>query len=97
MTEPIPDKQTLIPQYTIRQLLIVTAGFAVVSLVGAQAVRGAMWAVAASVGVMAVAATLAVHAAFFGMVWLAYRFGERRRQRKARTTSPAQATTEPGS
>ena len=97
MTEPIPVKQTLIPQYTIRQLLILTAGCAVVSLVGAQAVRGALWAMAMSIGVLAVAATLMVHAAFFGVVWLAYRLYERRERRMARTRSPAQATAEPGS
>ena len=87
MTEPIPAKQTLIPQYTIRQLLVVTAGCSVVFLVGAQAFQGALWAMALSVGVLAVAATLLVHAAFFGIVWLAYRLNERR-HRTDRSESP---------
>jgi len=97
MAEPIPAKQTLIPQFTIRQLFIVTAGCSIVFLVGAQAYRGALWAVAASVGVLAIPAILMVHAAMFAVVWFAYQIYERRQRRASRTTDPAQPTTQPRS
>lgn len=59
----------LIPQFSIRTLMLLTAAAAVVSLVFAMAVRGQDWAIAASAGVLALAGTFLVFACTFLVVW----------------------------
>jgi hypothetical protein len=59
----------LAPRFTIRTLLIVLTLGAVVFLVAGMAVRGHLWAWGATIGVLSLAVTLIVHAAWFGLVW----------------------------
>lgn len=60
----------LIPQYTLRRLLAITTGVAVVFSIFAMALRGHVWAVAASAAIGAIVVLLLVQAALFGVVWL---------------------------
>jgi hypothetical protein len=62
-------KQPLIPQFTIRWLLMLTAACAVVFSVFGLAVRGSGWAAGVSIAVVSVAVVLAVHASMFALVW----------------------------
>ena len=59
----------LIPQYTIRRLLVITAACALVFSVFGLAARGHLWAIAVSVAIAAGAAACLVYAAVFGVVW----------------------------
>jgi hypothetical protein len=72
------EPQPLIPQYTIRWLMAVTAGCAVVFSVMGLAVRGSSWAMAVSIGVGALALMMAVYAMLFGLVWAFSLVGNRR-------------------
>ena len=59
----------LLPQYTIRRLLAITAACAGVFSVFGLAARGHPWAIAVSVAVLAGAAAFLVFATVFGVVW----------------------------
>ena len=61
----------LIPQYSIRRLMGITAVCAVICLIFGLGARGSLWATGASLGLFALAVVMMVHAAFFGLVWLA--------------------------
>ncbi|HUY31985.1 MAG TPA: hypothetical protein VMV69_04330 [Pirellulales bacterium] len=60
----------LIPQFSLRWVLAVTAACAVFSLILASALRGSPWAIALSVGVASLVVMLAFHGAVFFGVWL---------------------------
>jgi hypothetical protein len=60
----------ILPKFTIRRLLGITAVFAVISLVIAFAVRGQAWAIAVSVVVAALLAGLFVYFGFYLIVWV---------------------------
>jgi hypothetical protein len=60
----------LIPQFSLRSILAVTAVCGIVSLVGAAALHGAPWAGAVIISIAALAAILAVHGLMFFVVWL---------------------------
>ncbi len=60
----------LIPQYTIRRLLGLTACFAMICSIVALGVRGNAWAACVSVGMLAGAMLVAAYAALFGVVWV---------------------------
>jgi hypothetical protein len=60
----------LIPQFSLRWLLAFTAVCAVVFSIAGLAIRGHGWAIGVSVAVGALAVTMLVHAAVFGLVWL---------------------------
>ncbi len=60
----------LIPQFTMRRMLIAVTGLSVVFVVLAQAVAGQLWAIGVIVGLVALAAILLVHGITFFMVWL---------------------------
>jgi hypothetical protein len=60
----------LIPQFSLRWILAVTAVCGFVSLIGAAAVRGAPWAAAVVVAIGAVGLILMVHALMFFVIWL---------------------------
>lgn len=51
----------LLPQFTIRNLLYLTAICAVLSLIGRQAYFGAPWAIGATMGVAFIAGTFLLH------------------------------------
>ena len=60
----------LIPQFTIRWLMIVTAACAVVFSVLGLAYQGYPWAIGVSVAVATGAVMMLVYAAVFGLIWL---------------------------
>ena len=60
----------LVPQYTIRTLLILTTVCAVAFSVFALALRGYGLAIGISAALVAVIVLLLVHAGIFGMIWL---------------------------
>jgi hypothetical protein len=60
----------LLPQFSLRSILVATAVCGIVSLVGAAALRGAPWAAAVIIAIAAVGAILVVHGLMFFVVWL---------------------------
>ena len=60
----------LMPKFSLRWLLLLTAVCAGLSLIIAAAVKGHAWALAISFGFAAAWLTLAVHWIFFGLSWL---------------------------
>jgi hypothetical protein len=60
----------LIPQFSLRWVLGVTAACGVLSLVAAMALRGSAWAMALTIAAASLAATLLLHGAMFFVVWL---------------------------
>jgi hypothetical protein len=57
----------LLPRFSIRTLLAILTGVAVLSLFAGQAVGGRAWALGLTVAVLSVPAALLVHGAFFMM------------------------------
>lgn len=55
----------LLPRFSIRTLLLVITGVAVVSLFAGQALGGRVWAVGLTAAVVSIPAALVVHALFF--------------------------------
>lgn len=60
----------LVPQYSIRWLLALTAACGVVSSIFGLAVRGSHWAQAVSIAIIALVVVLLIHAFFFTLVWV---------------------------
>ncbi|MBN2473307.1 MAG: hypothetical protein JXB62_01765 [Pirellulales bacterium] len=60
----------LIPQFSIRWMLTVTAGCAVVFSVFGLAIRGSQWAAGVSLAVVSLAVLMLVQAGMFGVVWM---------------------------
>lgn len=60
----------LIPQFSLRWLLGVTAICSVVFSIVALAIRGQGWAIGVSVAVCSLVVVMAVYGALFGIVWL---------------------------
>ena len=60
----------LIPQYSLRLLLLVTAGCAVVFSIFGFAVRGNTAAVGVSLAIVGLVVVVLAHGAGFGLVWL---------------------------
>ena len=60
----------LIPQYTIRLLLAITAGCAVAFSLFGMAVQGKPWAIGVSIGIGVVAIAFLAQAGAFAAVWL---------------------------
>jgi hypothetical protein len=70
MMPEVPAPQKPIPQYTIRGMLGVTTGCAVLFSIVALAMRGYHWALGISVAVGVLALFLIVCAALFVLVWI---------------------------
>ncbi len=60
----------LLPQYSIRMMLVITAAVSGVFSVVGLAWRGQGWAIGISLGVGAVAVALVTYAAFFFILWV---------------------------
>jgi hypothetical protein len=60
----------LIPQFSIRWLLGVTAVCAVIFSIFASALQGAGWALGISAAVLALVTAMLVYAAMFALLWL---------------------------
>lgn len=61
----------LIPQFTLRWLLAITAACAVAFSVVALALRGYTWAGGVSIGLLALVVLATVYAGMFSLVWAA--------------------------
>ena len=63
------SKHMLAPQFSLRSILaaMVVCGF--VSLIGAAALRGAPWATAVMIGVVALFLILVIHSLMFFVMW----------------------------
>ncbi len=60
----------LIPQYTIRWLLTLTAACAVAFSIFGLAVQGSPWAQGVSIGIVSLVVVLLIHAFLFTLVWV---------------------------
>ncbi len=60
----------LIPQFTIRWLLALTAVCALLSLIVARAIAGSGWAVGISAALVALVGIVLVHLLFYAGIWL---------------------------
>lgn len=64
------DRLALIPQFTLRRLLLLMGVSSIFFLVLGNAVAGRPWAIAISLGVASLVAAFAVYAATFFLVWI---------------------------
>ncbi|MHB8899912.1 MAG: hypothetical protein ACYC6Y_14290 [Thermoguttaceae bacterium] len=60
----------LLPQYSIRLMLGITAALAAVFSVVGLAVRGQEWAIGVSMGMAGLAVAMVTYAVFFGILWV---------------------------
>ena len=60
----------LIPQFTLRRLMIVTAAIAVLSLIVTWGSHGTAWAIGVSAMLVLLGVTVAIHVLLFAVVWL---------------------------
>jgi hypothetical protein len=65
----------LLPRFSIRALLIIITASSVAFLVIGMGLRGRHWAWGASLGIISVAVTALVHAAWFSVIWFFGRLG----------------------
>jgi hypothetical protein len=65
----------IIPRYSLRWLLALTAVCGVLSLILSYAFQGSEWAIGASVGLASLLMVAAIHAAAFSVAWLLTQFG----------------------
>jgi len=61
----------LIPQFSIRMLIVVTAIVAVLAMIASWGGQGIAWAIGATAAIGMVLLAMLVQAAMFGLVWLA--------------------------
>src|SRR5688572_24881746 len=91
----------ILPQYSLRKLLAITVGAALICLVLSWGVQGYRWAFGISIGALSILAALLVQGAMFWFVWLFATIAERRNSaRAARATQSGRAgvgTVEPQS
>jgi hypothetical protein len=59
----------LLPRFSIRALLMIITASAVAFLIIGMGLRGQHWAWGASLGIISVAVTALVHAAWFSVIW----------------------------
>jgi hypothetical protein len=70
----------ILPRYSLRAILVVTALCGVVSLVVSQGFRGKPWAAGMTIALLAAAVTLALGGLSFALIWAVARvFGGRAR------------------
>jgi hypothetical protein len=73
----------LLPRFTIRALLVMLTVCAFVFVIAGMAVRGQHWAWGITIGILSLAFTLLVHAAWFGAVWTLAHFQLRKQEKPA--------------
>ena len=74
----------LLPRFTIRALLVALTFFAFVFVIAGMAVRGQHWAWGITIGIVSLAFTFLVHAAWFGLVWTLAQMQLRKPEKPAR-------------
>jgi hypothetical protein len=75
----------LFPRFTMRTILAVMTGCAVLFVVMGLGARGQTWAWGLVIGVVSLGITALVHAAWFGVVWYFSRLEDRRAAVKERS------------
>jgi len=60
----------LIPQFSVRSLLLITSLVACACLVASLAVRGHHWALGVTIGIVTAVLAIAIQAVVFFLVWL---------------------------
>ena len=60
----------VLPQFSIKTLIGITAGVAVMALIASWGGQGTAWAIGATIAVIMVVFTLLIHASLFGLMWL---------------------------
>jgi hypothetical protein len=73
----------LLPRFTIRALLVMLTICAFVFVIAGMAVRGQHWAWGVTIGILSVAFTLLIHAAWFGAVWMLAQMQSRKQEEPA--------------
>lgn len=76
----------LIPQFSLKSVLLIMAVLAVVSLIATQSLQGSYWALGVSMVMASLVASLAVYAALFFIVWLASTWFAKRVSKQERQT-----------
>jgi hypothetical protein len=84
----IPEPQKPIPQFTIRWMLGLMTGWAVVFSIVALAMRGHYWALGISVALGTLVLFMIIGAALFSVIWLFSSFGSWQKTPKASGNSP---------
>jgi hypothetical protein len=74
----------LLPRFTIRALLVMLTICAFVFVFAGMAIRGQHWAWGITIGILSLAFTLLVHAAWFGAVWMLAKMQSREQEQPAR-------------
>jgi hypothetical protein len=69
-TKADPAKQSVVPRFTIRTLLVMLTVCAVIFVMIGTATRGQYWAWGVSIGILSVIIVALTHAAWFGIAWL---------------------------
>lgn len=73
----------LLPRFTIRALLVMLTICAFVFVIAGMAVRGQHWAWGITIGILSLAFTLLVHAAWFSAVWVLAQMQSRKQEKPA--------------
>lgn len=81
----------LIPQFTLRRLIVVTAAIAVLSLIVTWGGHGTAWAIGFTAMLVLLGATAAVHMLLFAMVWLVSLAGRQPAPRPVGVSPPSPA------
>ena len=84
----IPAPQKPIPQFTIRWMLGLMTGWAVLFSIVALAMRGHYWALGISVGMGALVLFMLIGALLFALIWIFSGFGSSRNSKPSDGQSP---------
>ena len=74
----------LMPRFTIRAMIVMLTICAFVFVIAGLAVRGQHWAWGITIGIVSLAFTFLVHAAWFGLVWTLAQMQLRKQEEPAR-------------
>jgi hypothetical protein len=74
----------ILPRFTIRALLVMLTICAFVFVIAGMAVRGQHWAWGITIGILSLAFTLLVHAAWFCVVWMLAQMQSRKQEKPIR-------------
>jgi hypothetical protein len=74
----------ILPRFTIRALLVMLTICAFVFVIAGMAVRGQHWAWGITIGILSLAFTLLVHAAWFGLIWMLAQMQSRKQDKPIR-------------
>ena len=85
----------LIPQFTLRRLIVVTAAIAVLSLIVTWGGHGTPWAIGVIAMLVLLGVTVAIHVLLFAVVWLVSLSGRQPAPRPVMVSPPSVAPEPP--